>query len=55
MSMSFPYKKLFIATAIVALVVAVYLVYALAGLNSRPVVFADPPEFVEQYAVEIDR
>ena len=36
------------------MVVAVFLVHALAGLSARPVVFADPPAFVERYAAEMD-
>jgi hypothetical protein len=48
------YKNVIIATAVVAMVVVVFLVDALAGLSARPVVFADPPAFVEQYATETD-
>ena len=54
MSISAPFKKLIIATAVVAMVVVVFLVHALAGLSARPVVFADPPAFVERYAAEMD-
>jgi len=54
MNISSTFKKLIIATAVVAMVVAVFLVHALAGLGSGPVVFADPPAFVEQYAAEMD-
>jgi len=54
MNISFTFKNLIIATAVVAMVVVVFLVYALAGLSARPVVFADPPAFVERYAAEMD-
>lgn len=48
------FKKLLIATAAVAVVVVIFLIHALAGLSARPVVFADPPAFVERYAAEMD-
>jgi len=54
MNISFTFKKLIIATAIVAAVVVVFLVHALAGLGARPVVFAEPPAFVERYVTEMD-
>ena len=54
MNISFTFKNLIIATAVVAMVVVVFLVHALAGLSARPVVFADPPAFVERYAAEMD-
>ncbi|MBL4787610.1 MAG: hypothetical protein JKY60_00655, partial [Kordiimonadaceae bacterium] len=54
MNISSTFKKLIIATGVVAMLVVVFLVHALAGLGARPVVFADPPAFVEQYAAEMD-
>jgi len=54
MNIRLTFKNLIIATSIIAMVVVVFLVYALAGLNARPVVFADPPTFVERYATEMD-
>ncbi len=54
MTISFRFKKLIIATAVLAMVVVVFLVYALAGLSANPVIFADPPAFVERYAAEMD-
>ncbi len=54
MHISFTFKNLIIATTVVAMVVVVFLVHALAGLSARPVVFADPPAFVERYAAEMD-
>ena len=54
MTISFRFKKLIIATAVLAMVVFVFLVYALAGLSANPVVFADPPTFVERYVAEMD-
>ena len=54
MNTSFTFKNLIIATAVVAIVVVVFLVHALAGLSARPVVFADPPAFVERYVTEMD-
>jgi hypothetical protein len=53
MNISPAYKNVIIATAVVAMVVVVFLVHALAGLSARPVVFADPPGFVEQYAAQM--
>ncbi|NOX93893.1 MAG: hypothetical protein GXP04_02010 [Alphaproteobacteria bacterium] len=54
MNISFTFKYLIIATAVVAMVIVVFLVHALAGLSARPVVFADPPAFVERYVAEMD-
>lgn len=54
MSINIPFKKLFLATAVVALVVGVFLVHALAGLGAQPVAFVDPPAFVERYAADMD-
>jgi HEAT repeat protein len=53
-NISSTFKNLIIATVVVAMVVVVFLVHALAGLSARPVVFADPPAFVERYAAEMD-
>ena len=53
MNIIFKFKKLIIATTVVAMVVVVFLVHALAGLNSRPVVFTDPPAFVQKYVAEM--
>ncbi len=55
MNIRFTLKNLIIATGVVAMVIVVFLVHALAGLRARPVVFADPPAFVERYAAEMDR
>lgn len=46
------FKKTLIAITIVMSSVSALIVYALAGLGARPVVFADPPVFVEQYAAK---
>jgi len=54
MNISSTFKNLIIATAVVVVVVVVFLVHALAGLSARPVVFADPPTFVERYVTEMD-
>lgn len=54
MNISSTFRRLIIATAVVAIGVVVFLVHALAGLSARPVVFADPPGFVERYAAEMD-
>ena len=53
MKISSKFKKLIMAIGVIALVVVAYLVYALAGLGASPVVFADPPAFVERYAAEM--
>ena len=53
MNISSTSRNLIIATAVVAMVVVIFLVHALAGLSARPVVFADPPEFVELYAAKM--
>ncbi len=54
MNISFTFKNLIIATAFVVIVVVAFLVHALAGLSASPVVFADPPAFVERYVAEMD-
>lgn len=54
MNISFTIKNLIIATAVVTTFVVVFLVYTLAGLTATPVVFADPPAFVEQYAAAME-
>jgi hypothetical protein len=54
MKISSKFKKLIMAIGVIALVVGAYLVYALAGLGASPVVFADPPAFVEQYVAEME-
>ncbi len=54
MTINWKFKNLIIATAVVAMVVVIFFVHALAGLSARPVVFADPPAFVERYAAEMD-
>ena len=55
MKISSTIKKLIIATAVVAMVIGVFVVHALAGLSAIPVVFADPPAFVERYAAGLGR
>ena len=52
MRVDFTGKHLIIAMVVVAMVVMAFFVQALAGLNARPVVFSDPPAFVERYAIE---
>ena len=47
-------KKIAIAVCLIAMLVGGFLIHALAGLSARPVVFANPPEFVERYAAELD-
>lgn len=54
MKSSFTLKNIIIVTSVVATVVVVFLVHALAGLSARPVVFVDPPAFVERYAAAMD-
>ena len=54
MTINSTFKKLIIATAVVALAVVVFFVHALAGLSAGPVVFAEPPAFVERHAAEMD-
>lgn len=54
MRISFTVKSLIIATVVVAMIVVIFFVHALAGLSKMPVVFADPPEFVERYAAEMN-
>jgi len=38
--------------ALLATVAVIFLIYSLAGLSASPVVFANPPSFVEQYAAQ---
>ena len=52
MTSIFTLKKIPIAIAIVSISIALFYVHALGGLVSRPVNFAQPPEFVEVYAIE---
>ncbi len=54
MNISFTFKNSIIVTVVIAMVVAVFLIHALAGLSSRPVVFSDPPAFVERYVAEME-
>tara|TARA_R110000737_G_scaffold119539_3_gene151924 strand:+ start:5381 stop:6142 length:762 start_codon:yes stop_codon:yes gene_type:complete len=54
MNIRFAIKNLVVTTTVVTMIVVAFLVYALAGLNARPVVFAEPPAFVERYAAEMD-
>ncbi|MCW8878409.1 MAG: hypothetical protein OQK51_15275 [Kangiellaceae bacterium] len=54
MKISSTYKKLIIVTAVIAMAVAGFFVHTLAGLNASPVVFDDPPAFVERHAAELD-
>jgi hypothetical protein len=54
MNISFFVKKLSIAAAVILVIAIVFLVYALSGLSARPVVFADPPAFVERYAAAMN-
>lgn len=53
MNKSVTFKSLIIATVIVVLAVGCFFVHALAGLNSHPVMFAEPPEFVARYAAKM--
>ena len=50
MSIASTLKKVSIVAAVVAMGVAAFLIHLLGGFGARPVVFADPPVFVEQYA-----
>ena len=54
MTISFRFKTFIIATAVVVVVVGGFFVHALAGLGARPVVFAEPPAFVDQYAATMN-
>ena len=54
MNINLKIKKLFVAASVVTMGVVVFLVYSLAGLSALPVVFADPPAFVERYAAEME-
>lgn len=54
MRISFTVKSLISATVVVAIIVVAFFVHALAGLSATPVVFADPPAFVERYAAEMN-
>lgn len=53
MDLGFTLKNLIIAAAAATLLAIAFFVDALAGLNARPVVFAAPPAFVEQYVIEM--
>jgi len=54
MNISFTFKNLIITTVVVAMIVGAFFVHALAGFSARPVVFAEPPAFVERYVAKMD-
>ncbi|KAF7789053.1 hypothetical protein PRUB_a5377 [Pseudoalteromonas rubra] len=54
MTLRYPLKHILISLTAIALVAAVFLVHTLGGLNSQPVVYAEPPAFVERYATAIN-
>lgn len=47
-------KRLTIVIVFFIAMAAVFLIHALAGWNSKPVTFADPPEFVARYGAEME-
>lgn len=53
MDTSYTVKKALIATTIIIVAIGAFLIHALAGLSAHPIVFAEPPAFVEQYAAKI--
>jgi hypothetical protein len=53
-SKRFSWRNLFIGVAVLSFVVVVFLVQALAGLNARPIEYAEPPEFVELHTNKIE-
>lgn len=54
MKISSRYKKLVIVSAFIAISVAGFLTYSLAGLGVTPIVFDNPPVFVEHYAANLE-
>jgi len=50
MSIGSKFKKVSIVAAVVAMGLSAFLTHLLGGLGARPVVFAEPPAFVEQFA-----
>ena len=52
MTSIFTLKKIRIAIGIVSISIALFYIHALGGLASEPVNFAQPPEFVDAYAIE---
>ncbi|GAB3029225.1 hypothetical protein [Bowmanella dokdonensis] len=48
-----PFKKMAVAMSMAALLVAAFLIHALAGLGASPIVFADPPSLVQQHAMTL--
>lgn len=55
MSINLHFKRLVTAAVLLAIVLTAFFVHALAGLNSSPVIFSAPPEFVARYASQIER
>ncbi len=53
MGNSFTLKRIMIAVATILLIILAFLTHALAGLNANPVIFAEPPAFVENYVTEM--
>lgn len=53
MNIRFTAKNLILTTIVITMIAATFLIYALAGLSSRPVDFAEPPAFVEKYVAEM--
>lgn len=47
-------KKLAIVVAFVITLVAAFFINVLAGLSSHPIVYAEPPAFVERYAAKME-
>lgn len=55
MNTGFKFRKLIIATSIVAVLIIAFLVHALAGWNSHPVVYQEPPNFVQLFAEKLEK
>ncbi|OHU91841.1 MULTISPECIES: hypothetical protein [Pseudoalteromonas] len=53
MRVSVTLKKVLIAAATLVLLVVAFVVHALAGVNTHPVAFSEPPAFVAQYAANM--
>jgi len=52
MNINFTLKKVIISALTVVTAVVIFLIYSLAGLSAHPVVFSEPPAFVELYAAK---
>jgi hypothetical protein len=47
------FENWFIGALVITILIAVFLIYALGGLNAKPIRFSEPPFFVKEYADQL--